>query len=61
MARRSGQLQEADLAGSSELQGTCLWGIGLNHAGFLDVDVYGGLLWAGFRLCARMSEVEVAG
>jgi hypothetical protein len=38
-----------------------LWGIGLNHAGFLDVDVYGGFLRAGIRLRSRLPEVEVAG
>jgi hypothetical protein len=61
MGRRSGQLKVVDLTDSGWLQGICLWGIGLNHAGFLDVGVHGGFLRAGFRLCSRLPEVEVAG
>jgi hypothetical protein len=54
-------LLEDDLADSGWLQELCLWGIGLNYAGFLDVAVHFFFLSAGFRLRSRMPEVEVAG
>jgi hypothetical protein len=61
MARKSGHCWKTispTQAGSREL---CLWGIGLNYAGFLDVVVHCFFLSAGFRLRSRMPEVEVAG